>query len=97
MTYSKEEKAMWLEDWQKSGKKAWSYAKENGIKPQTFANWTKKETKEKVGFIEIKPKQLPQFKQCGILIEKEDIKIHLPVGINVTDLSGIITSLRAVL
>jgi len=30
MQYSKEEKAMWLEDWRQSGKTAWAYAKENG-------------------------------------------------------------------
>jgi len=27
MHYSKEEKAKWLEDWRKSGKGAWAYAK----------------------------------------------------------------------
>jgi hypothetical protein len=36
MSYSQEEKAMWLEDWQKSGKKAWTYARENGLILQTF-------------------------------------------------------------
>ena len=39
--YSKEEKTMWLEDWKQSGKGAWLYAKENGLVPQTFVNWTK--------------------------------------------------------
>ncbi|MCL1836422.1 MAG: hypothetical protein FWG46_02610 [Treponema sp.] len=33
MRYSKEEKAMWLEDWWQSGKSAWVYAKENGLNP----------------------------------------------------------------
>jgi hypothetical protein len=28
-----QKKAMWLEDWKKSGKKAWIYAKENGLIP----------------------------------------------------------------
>ena len=45
MNFSTEEKAMWLEDWRRSGKKAWSYAKENGLTPQTFVTWTKKEIK----------------------------------------------------
>jgi hypothetical protein len=33
--YSGEEKAKHLENWRGSGKRAWAYAKENGIKPQT--------------------------------------------------------------
>ena len=97
MTYSKEEKAMWLEDWQRSGKSAWKYAKENGIKPQTFANWTKKEKKEKARFIEIKPKETTQIKQSAILIEKGDFRIHLPVGISSTDFSAVIAGLQAAL
>jgi len=43
MNYSKEEKAMWLDDWRQSGKSAWAYAKENGLNLQTFKNWTKAE------------------------------------------------------
>jgi len=44
MKFSEEEKAMWLEDWRRSGKKAWTYAKENGLIPQTFVGWTKAKT-----------------------------------------------------
>ncbi|MDR2596447.1 MAG: hypothetical protein LBC76_03905 [Treponema sp.] len=36
MKYGKEEKIMWLEDWQQSGKSAWVYAKENGLVPWTL-------------------------------------------------------------
>ena len=53
MKFSTEEKAMWLEDWKKSGKSAWAYAKENGITPQTFCRWMKNETKRTSGFVEI--------------------------------------------
>ena len=38
MQYSEEEKKMWLEDWQQSGKSAWSYAKENRLNPHTFVS-----------------------------------------------------------
>ncbi|MCL2130761.1 MAG: hypothetical protein FWH35_10475 [Treponema sp.] len=41
MLYRKEEKAMLLKNWKRSGKTAWAYAKENGICPQTFARWKK--------------------------------------------------------
>jgi len=94
MTYSKEEKAMWLEDWRQSGKSAWAYAKENGLIPQTFATWTKKVAKEKSGFVEIRQEQKQKLKTPGILIEKGDIKIHLPCGISGNDLNTIIESLR---
>ena len=36
MRYSKEEKAMWVEDWRQSGKNATAYAKENGLVAWTF-------------------------------------------------------------
>ena len=49
MNYSKEEKAMWLEDWKGSGKKAWTYAKENGLIPQTFCSWAKREAADAAG------------------------------------------------
>ena len=45
--FSKEEKAMWLDGWWQSGKKALMYAKENGLVPQTFISWTKRR-KEKI-------------------------------------------------
>jgi hypothetical protein len=41
MKFSEEEKAMWLEDWGRSGKSAWVYARENGLVPQTFLKWAK--------------------------------------------------------
>jgi len=95
MTYSKEEKAMWLEDWQKSGKGAWAYAKENGLIPQTFVTWTKKTVQEKTEFVEIKPKIKPKLQMSEILIEKGDIRIHLPFGMGTNELGLIIESIRA--
>ena len=97
MTYSKEEKTMWLEDWQKSGKGAWAYAKENGLIPQTFVTWTKKEQKEKTEFVEIKTKIKQKLQTSEILIEKGDIKIHLPFGMSSNELSSIIECIRAAL
>jgi hypothetical protein len=94
MTYSKDEKAMWIEDWQKSGKKAWTYAKENGLIPQTFAAWTKRLKEKPTGFVEIKSKINPRLEQSEILIEKEDLRIHLPVGMNSRDIILVIESLR---
>jgi transposase-like protein len=80
MHYSKEEKAMWLEDWKQSGKSAWSYARENGIKPQTFTNWAKPRRKNKQTLVEI-PTGVFQSARLTqeILIEKGEVKIHIPL------------------
>ena len=82
MKFSKEERAMWLEDWRKSGKGAWAYAKENGIIPQTFCGWVKREVKNTSGFVEIsKGKKTRQEALQEILIEKGEIKIHIPLSV----------------
>jgi hypothetical protein len=96
MKFSKEEKAMWLEDWEKSGKSAWTYAKENGIAPQTFVNWTKKNKGNKQGFVEVPMKAIRtmQEKYTGeILIEKGEVKIHIPLAIGCNELRTIFGAL----
>jgi hypothetical protein len=81
MQLSKEEKGMWLEDWRVSGKSAWAYAKENGLVPQTFSRWVKLETERKQGFVEIPVHQVPFLQTADrILIEKGELKIHIPIG-----------------
>ena len=98
MSYSNEEKAMWLDDWRKSGKKAWAYARENGLIPQTFVGWTKRKTKAEQDFVEISHHAYQGQKQIpGIIIEKGDIKIHLPQGMSKIDLCTVIESLRVAL
>jgi transposase-like protein len=96
MKFSEEEKAMWLEDWRKSGKTAWAYAKENGLNQQTFVNWTKTETEEKHCFVEVKA-QLPTVaaNMPEILIEKGEVKIHIPLMINRGELRTIMEVLGA--
>ena len=96
MQYSNEEKTMWLEDWRQSGKTAWTYAKENGINPQTFCGWVKREKRAASGFVEI-PKQLtpkPEGRQ-EILIEKGDIKIHIPLSVWIKSPGAIMEGLKA--
>jgi len=98
MQFSKEEKAMWLEDWRQSGKSAWAYAKGNGINPQTFCGWVKREAKKASGFVEIKEqvKLKPEPLQ-EILIEKGDIKIHIPLFLWVEYSCAILEGLKAAL
>jgi len=97
MSYSREEKKMWVDDWRESGKNAWTYAKENGLIPQTFAGWVKKESKPTPGFVEIHPKPVPQTQIGRILIEKGELKIHIPVGLSSSELCTILEGLRVAL
>ena len=94
MKFSEEEKAMWLEDWRRSGKKAWTYAKENGLIPQTFVQWTKTRAEGKTCFVEVQEPVMPgRQSEPEILIEKGGVKIHLPLTIGGMELRTIISVL----
>ena len=93
MRFSEEEKAMWLEDWRQSGKNAWAYAKENGIIPQTFARWAKAKTGNKCRFVEIPAAALPEIRNQEMVIEKGEVKIHVPVTVGAGELRTIISAL----
>jgi hypothetical protein len=100
MRFSEEEKAMWLEDWRQSGKSAWVYAKENGLIPQTFTRWTKRraESKPDPGFVKLPlGDKLPPQHLSEILIEKGNVKIHIPVSLGCGGLRAIMEGLRGVL
>lgn len=98
MRYSKEEKTMWVDDWKQSGKCASVYAKENGLVPWTFIRWTKEEKEAEAikGFVEIRPKTKVKPQVATILIEKGDIRIYVPVGIDSGEIRTVIASLGAV-
>ena len=95
MIYSKAEKAKWLKDWRRSGKKAWTYAKENGLAPQTLVNWIKKESEQKHGFMEIRQKPFRQASE--IIVEKGDTKICIPLGMNSKDIRAVMEGLGVAL
>ncbi|MFP3040744.1 hypothetical protein LQZ19_02870 [Treponema primitia] len=96
--YSQEEKEMWVEDWKRSGSSLWTYAKANGLSPMTLKNWIKRiygpaeESAPK--FVEVNPQMREQIQHAPeILIEKGDIKIHIPNAINRNDLRAVIEGL----
>jgi hypothetical protein len=99
MQYGEEEKAMRLDDWQGSGKSAWKYAKENGLNYQTFARWIKPEKAENIEcFVEVPAlKAPPQAYSHEILIEKGDVKIHIPLSIGSSELRMIFSILGGAL
>jgi transposase-like protein len=93
--YSAEEKEMWLEDWRQSGASSSAYAKANGLNPQTLSNWAKgREKPEQQNFIEIRavPEAAPG-NTPEILIEKGEVKIHIPLAINRADLRTVLEGL----
>ena len=94
MKFSEEEKALWLEDWRKSGKKPWTYAKENGLIPQTFVRWTKAKTENKSCLVEVPVRVLSAVEHDKeILVEKGEVKIHIPLSIGGEELRTIINVL----
>ena len=98
MLYSEEEKAMWLEDWQQSGRSAWAYAKANGLNTQTFVKWTKAGKENQNCFVEVQTQILPPYYQNQkILIEKGEVKIHIPVTIGRNELRAVMEGLGAAL
>jgi hypothetical protein len=98
MHFSKEEKVLWLEDWRQSGKSAWTYAKENGLNPQTFIKWSKGETEAKTCFVQVQAQVSPTVSDIPeILIEKGDVKIHIPLVARSVELKAIMEGLGAVL
>ena len=96
MSYTQEEKTMWLEDWSRSGKKAWSYAKENGLIPQTFCSWVKRaEGKKPSGFVEI-PKKVtsPVVQSQEMVIETGGLKIRIPLTTHMDELQTILAAVK---
>jgi hypothetical protein len=90
--YSEEEKTMWVEDWRGSGQRMSVYAKANGLNAQTLRNWAEPVSPE--DFVEILPPvQEKRPRMPEILIEKGDIKIHIPLMINRNDLQTVVQSL----
>jgi hypothetical protein len=98
MKFSEEEKAMWLEDWRGSGKSAWAYAKENGLNPQTFVKWTKPKRENEPCFVEVPALIMPDPQRTAeILIEKGEVKIHIPLVMGRTEMRAVIEGLGAAL
>ena len=98
MQFSTEERAMWVGDWRQSGKSAWAYAKANGLNPQTFVKWTKARKEAEPCFVEVAaPILVPQQQTSEILIEKGDVKIHIPLNLGRNELRAVMEGLGGAL
>ena len=94
MHYSKEEKRKLLEKWRKSGISAWAFAREKGLCQQTFLKWKKQESKvTSAGFVEVEMAK-PYGAETNIIIEKGDIRIRLPLELDVNALAKVIQAAR---
>ena len=98
MNYSKEEKVKLLEGWKASGKSICAYVKEKGLVRWTFTKWLKADRKGKASFVEVRaPAMPPVTTALEIVIEKGDIKIHVPLLLGGGELRSVIEELGAIL
>ena len=98
MKFSVEEKARLLEGWKKSGKSISSYVRENGLVRWTFTKWLKAERDAKPCFVEVKPQAMPSAPRATeMLVEKRDLKIHVPLGLGRDELRAVMEGLGGVL
>ena len=68
----------------------------NGLAPQTFHKWTKTRDETKPRFVEVPPRVMPPaLNGTEILIEKGDVKIHIPLGLGCGVLREVIEGLVA--
>ena len=95
MGYSKEQKAKWLEEWKRSGISVGAFAKEKSLNYETFRRWAKSKPKTKSGFVEVKPQAMPHAPE--ILIEKGDLKIHIPLNLGRDGLRAVMEGLGGIL
>ena len=98
MTFSKEEKVRLLEDWKHSGKSISAYVRENGLVRWTFTKWLKAQRDTKPCFVEVPAGAMrPAPQALEILIEKGDVKIHIPLAIGSNGLRSVMEGLRGTL
>ena len=85
--YSEEEKEKMIEQWKKSGRSRWTFAREQGINPQTLYKWTAA-TKEPSGFVELRTGNDPLFpNNREIILEHGETRIRIPLEISEQEMS----------
>ena len=98
MHYNKEEKAKLLEGWKASGKSICAYAKEKRLVRWTFTKWLKADRKGKASFVEVTAPTIPPVAYSPeIVIEKGEVKIHIPLLLGGGELRSVIEGLEAIL
>jgi transposase-like protein len=97
--YSEEDKAWLVQEWEKSGKSRWAFARELGLHYQTFRKWTS-EPADRQNFVEIGKKleeeaaEAGQRTGCALVVEHGAFLVHLPAGSTPQDLAVVVQALR---
>jgi transposase-like protein len=98
MNYSKEERAALVEGWKHSGKSISAYVKERGLVRWTFTKWLKAERSLQSGLVEVPAAVVKATLHVPeILVEKGDVRIHIPLGIWCGELRSVMEGLWAAL
>jgi len=97
MKFSTEEKTQLLDEWGKSGKSAWAYAKEKGFCPQTFNRWVRPKKGSSRRFVELPAKKVSSIMESKvIIIEKGETKIHVPLHLGHEELHTLFRAIGTV-
>ena len=93
---TKQEQEEHLRRWQEEGLSKNAYAIKAGINPRTFIGWTwGKAVKKKTGLVEVSGKILAGNMQ-GMIIEKGEVIIRVPLSIGVQELHTVLCALGGV-
>ncbi|MDR3146960.1 MAG: transposase [Treponema sp.] len=97
--YNEEDKAWLVQEWEKSGKSKWAFARELGLCYQTFSTWTRKpeggqDFVEVSGKLEGEAAEQGKRTGCALVVEYGSCRIHLPVGVTAKDLAMVVQALR---
>jgi hypothetical protein len=96
--YSEADKKWLIEEWEKSGKSKWAFAKDLGLNYQALNKWTRPPVPS-AGFVEVSKKlgdmaEPPLKSVSGIIVEQGSIRVHLPEGVTYNDLTLVVQALR---
>jgi transposase-like protein len=98
MNYSRKEKARLLEGWRQSRKSISAYVREQGLVRWTFTKWVKAERDMKSRLTEVPAQVIRTTVHIPeILVEKGDVKIHIPLGMGVNEMREVMEGLGAAL
>jgi len=93
--YSTEEKSKWLAAWKQSGERPWTFAKEQGLNPQTFSNWVEKETSNN-SFVELKPAQrITSPDSSMVILEHGELRMKIRTPLSCEECDTIVQLWRA--
>jgi alpha-D-ribose 1-methylphosphonate 5-triphosphate synthase subunit PhnG len=80
--YNEEEKAWLVEEWERSGKSKWAFARDAEVSYPTFSAWTRVPGPE-AGFVEVSGNMAGgggERTEGALVVERGTIRVHLSAG-----------------